>query len=94
VVAGTEVNHWWDDGADAVAFSRGDKGFVVINHEASPLTATLSTGLAAGTYCDLLTGGLGPSGCVGSALTVTANGMVQISLPANMAIAIDATAKF
>ena len=93
VVAGTDVNHWWDDGANAIAFSRGDRGFVVINHEGSPLSATLSTGLAAGTYCDLLTGGLGNSGCVGSAVTVSASGSVQISLPANMAIAIDVMAK-
>src|SRR2546430_14499976 len=48
VVAGSDVNHWWDDGANAIAFSRGDKGFVVINHENAPLAATLATGLAPG----------------------------------------------
>ena len=93
VVGGADVNHWWDNGANAIAFSRGDRGFVVINHEGQPLTATLSTGLAAGTYCDVLTGGLGSSGCAGSALIVTAGGTVQINLPANSAIAVDVASK-
>jgi alpha-amylase len=93
VVGGADVNHWWDNGANAIAFSRGDKGFVVINHEGQPLTATLSTGLPTGTYCDVLTGGLGSSGCAGSALSVTAGGTVQINLPANSAIAVDVASK-
>jgi alpha-amylase len=93
VVAGSDVNHWWDNGANAIAFSRGDKGFVVINHENAPLTATLATGLAAGTYCDLLTGGIGSSGCVGAEVPVALNGSVQINLPANQALAIDVAAK-
>ena len=38
VVAGTDVNHWWDNGANAIAFSRGDKGFVAINREATPVS--------------------------------------------------------
>src|ERR1043166_5355968 len=42
VTAGSDVNHWWDDGANAIAFSRGDKGFVAINNG----TATLETRLA------------------------------------------------
>jgi alpha-amylase len=93
IVAGTDVNHWWDDGANAIAFSRGDKGFVVINHENAPLAATLASGLAAGTYCDLLTGGIGASGCVGTEVAVASNGSVQINVPANHALAIDVAAK-
>src|SRR5439155_18705272 len=27
VVAGTGITHWWDNGANAIAFSRGDRGF-------------------------------------------------------------------
>ena len=50
VVAGTDVNHWWDDGANAIAFSRGNKGFVAINRNATTLAASVTTGLAAGTY--------------------------------------------
>jgi len=88
VVAGTDVNHWWDDGANAIAFSRGDKGFVAINRGSATVAQTVATGLAAGTYCDLLTGARAGSACVGTAVTVSAAGSVQLSLPANTAIAI------
>lgn len=93
VVAGTDVNHWWDDGANAIAFSRGDKGFVAINRGISSIAVTLSTGLAAGTYCDVLTGGRGTAGCVGTTLSVTASGMAQINLSSNSAIAVDVASK-
>jgi alpha-amylase len=58
VVAGTTTGHWWDNGANAIAFSRGDRGFVAINNETVSVTATVTTALASGTYCDRLTGGL------------------------------------
>jgi len=93
IVAGTDVNHWWDDGANAIAFSRGDKGFVAINRESTPLTVTIVTGLAPGVYCDVLTGGRGATGCIGTAWTVTSTGTMQLTLPANMAIAVDVAAK-
>ena len=89
VVAGTDVNHWWDDGDNAIAFSRGDKGFVAINNEAAPVTASVTSGLAPGAYCDLLTGGRGPTGCVGTMLVVDASGTVQVHLDPASAVAID-----
>lgn len=89
LVAGTDVNHWWDDGANAIAFSRGDKGFVAINREASALKVSVASGLAAGTYCDLLTGGRGPGGCVGTTVVVDASGTVPLNLSPNSAVAID-----
>ena len=93
VVAGTDVNHWWDDGANAIAFSRGDRGFVAINRESAPVSATIATGLPAGTYCDVLTGGRAGAGCAGTSLAVDAGGAVQLSLAANTAIAIDAATR-
>jgi alpha-amylase len=93
VVAGTPITNWWDDGANAIAFSRGDKGFVAINRESTPVTATVATGLAPGSYCDLLTGGRGGAGCVGTTLTVTASGTVQLNLAANTGVAIDVNSK-
>lgn len=89
LVAGTDVNHWWDNGANALAFSRGDRGFVAINRETGVVTATVATGLAPGTYCDLLTGGRGTMGCVGTSVTVDAAGAVPLHLDPNTAIAID-----
>ncbi|MFK8846269.1 alpha-amylase family protein [Streptomyces sp. Ac-502] len=50
---GAPVTHWWDNGNDAIAFGRGDKGYAVVNHEGSALTRTFQTALPAGTYCDV-----------------------------------------
>ena len=92
-VAGTDQNHWWDDGANAIAFSRGDKGFVAINNETAPVTATVTTGMPPGTYCDLLTGGLVGAACAGSSVVVDSTGAVPLSLQPASAIAIDAASK-
>ena len=92
-VAGTNQNHWWDNGANAIAFSRGDKGFVAINNETTALTETVSTGLAPGTYCDLITGGLVGKACGGTVITVNGSGAIELSLLARTAIAITGEAR-
>src|SRR5437016_4864381 len=74
VVAGTDINHWWDDGSNAIAFSRGDKGFVAISREAAAVDTTIGTGMPAGTYCDILTGGLAGAACPGTSVVVAAAG--------------------
>lgn len=84
VVAGTDINHWWDDGANAIAFTRGDKGFVAINGGSTTLVATVPTGMATGTYLDLLTS---------DSVTVDATGAVQLTLAPKTALAIDVTTK-
>jgi alpha-amylase len=93
VVAGSDINHWWDNGANAIAFSRGDKGFVAINRESAAVSGTFATGLAAGTYCDVLTGGRSGTACVGTSVTVDASRNVQLTLASNSAIAIDTATK-
>ncbi|MER5976383.1 alpha-amylase family protein [Streptomyces sp. NPDC001857] len=50
---GEPVTDWWDNGGDAIAFGRGAKGFVAINHESGSLTRTYQTSLPAGTYCNV-----------------------------------------
>lgn len=92
-VAGTDLSRWWDNGASAIAFSRGDRGFVAINREATSVTAAVSTGLAAGTYCDLLTGGRSGAACAGTRVTVAQDGAVQLDLKSNSAIAIHVGAR-
>jgi alpha-amylase len=52
-VAGTGVTNWWDDGNNAIAFGRGSKGYVAINHEGGAITETFTTSLPAGSYCDV-----------------------------------------
>ncbi|MFG2029453.1 alpha-amylase family protein [Streptomyces sp. NPDC048825] len=78
---GESVSNWWDNGADAIAFGRGSKGYVAINHEPSALTRAYQTSLPAGTYCD-----------VQSNTTVTVNGSGQFTatLGSNTALAIHA----
>jgi len=80
VVAGSDINHWWDNGANAIAFSRGDKGFVAINNEATSLDTTIATGMAAGTYLDLI---------VGTSVQIDSTHAVHLTLAPRTAIAID-----
>ncbi len=91
-VAGLGITNWWDNGANAMAFSRGDKGFVAINRDNVALDRLIETTVPAGTYCDALTGGRGPTGCVGTTVTVTA-GSARVLLAPNSAIAIHVGAR-
>ncbi len=89
VVAGTGVNHWWDNGGNAIAFARGDRGFVAINGEADSLDVSLQTGLAPGRYCDLTTSTL-LTGCNGRTVTIDSTGTLTVTLASRHALAIDA----
>lgn len=79
VTDGENVNHWWDNGNDRIAFSRGDEGFVAINREGGTLSRTFSTGLPDGRYRNVAGDG--------SCLTV-AGGQVNVSVPAMEAAAL------
>lgn len=89
------VSNWWDNNGDQIAFGRGDKGFVVINKEDYALNQTLQTGMAAGTYCNVIDGALTAdgSGCTGSTVTVSANGEATFSVDPWHAVAIHVGAK-
>ncbi len=93
VVAGSDVNHWWDDGANAIAFSRGDKGFVAINRDGAVVDTTIATGMPPGTYCDILTGGLIAAACAGDSVAVDPAGAIHFHLASNTGLAIDAATK-
>lgn len=92
-VAGTAITGWWDNDANAIAFSRGDKGFVAINRESASVTVNAITTLPPGTYCDLITGGLVGGACAGTSVTVSAGGSVQFALASDRAIAIDVSTR-
>ncbi|WNV86121.1 carbohydrate-binding module family 20 domain-containing protein [Umezawaea sp. Da 62-37] len=81
-VAGTAVTNWWDNGNNAIAFSRGAKGFVAINKETSALTRAFQTSLPAGNYCDVQRDGCAVSYTVGS------NGQFTATVGAGEAIAL------
>jgi alpha-amylase len=84
------MGNWWTDGNNQVAFSRGSAGFVAINREGGSLTRTFSTGLAAGTYCDVIHGDVSGTTCTGPTVTVNSAGQATITVAAMDAVAIHA----
>ena len=95
--SGQPLTDWSTISTNQVAFGRGNQGFVVLNNTGSALTGqTFNTSLNAGTYCDVITGGLSNDGlsCVGTAINVNTNGeIIGTDVPATSAIAIHASAR-
>jgi alpha-amylase len=87
------VSNWWDNGNNAIAFGRGDKGFVVINKEGNALSRSFQTGLAAGSYCDVISGDTVAGTCSGTVVTVDASGLATLSVAANSAAALHVNAR-
>ena len=87
------VAHWWSNGASALAFARGDRGWVAISRETAPVAATVQTGMAPGAYCDILTGGRAGAACAGTRVDVAADGTVALDLAPNSAVAIVAASR-
>ncbi|MEU8465085.1 carbohydrate-binding module family 20 domain-containing protein [Streptomyces sp. NPDC029003] len=81
---GQGVTDWWDNGGDQIAFGRGSKAYVVINHETGPLTRTFQTSLPAGGYCDVQSG---------RAVSVDSGGRFTATLGAGTALALHAGAR-
>ncbi|MFF8605021.1 carbohydrate-binding module family 20 domain-containing protein [Streptomyces sp. NPDC015346] len=81
---GTSVTNWWDNGNNAIAFGRGAKAYVAINHEGTALTRTFQTGLPAGTYCDVQRN---------TGVTVNSAGQFTATLASNTAVALHVNAK-
>jgi alpha-amylase len=86
------VSNWWDDGSNAIAFSRGPAdralGWVAINAGDSPTTQAFQTGLRAGTYCDLVRGKPSAGSCVGAPITVDGSGVAHVTVAPKSAVAI------
>lgn len=84
-VAGTDVWHWWDNGNNQIAFSRGGKGFIAFNGQFGvDLSQNLQTAMPAGTYCDIATGTKVGSSCTGRTITVAAGGIANIFLSSSV----------
>jgi alpha-amylase len=86
------VANWWTDGSNAIAFSRGSAAWVAINGESAPVTETFSTGLPAGTYCDVISGAASGGACTGAAVAVNASGQATVTVPAMGAVGLDVNA--
>lgn len=91
VVGSAKRANVWTDGDNLLAFSRGSRGWVAFNNNAGAATVTAQTGLATGSYCNVVTGGRSGSGCAGGAAPahVGANGVASVTVPAYGAVAID-----
>jgi len=81
---GQAVTDWWDNGGDQIAFGRGSKAYVALNHEGSSLTRTFQTSLPAGDYCDVQSG---------KGVTVDGSGRFTATLGAGTALALHAGAR-
>jgi alpha-amylase len=88
-VAGNPVGNWWSDGGNVISFSRGSAGFVAINNGYAAVTRTFSTGMAAGTYCDVIHGTASGTSCSGSLVSVDSAHNATITVPAQGAVAFD-----
>jgi alpha-amylase len=88
----TTVSDFTATSASVIGFHRGSLGWIGLNDSTGASTATYTTGLADGRYCDRITGGVSGAGCAGTAVTV-AGGRATVTIPAGSAIAIDANAR-
>lgn len=53
-VGTSEIGNWQTGNGNQIAFSRGGKGFIAFNRGSSTWTVTLTTGLPAGNYVNIL----------------------------------------
>lgn len=87
----TARRHWYDDGQNLIAFSRGKRAWVAINNATRAKTVTVQTGMAAGTYCDVIHSVHTRGTCTGQTVTVNALGRATVRVPAKSAVAFDRT---
>ncbi|HSR70688.1 MAG TPA: carbohydrate-binding module family 20 domain-containing protein [Acidobacteriota bacterium] len=93
-VVGESVTNWWDNGTDLISFSRGSKGWVVINKESSDANQWFDTNLAAGQYCEAVSGGIdGSNACNGRTVVVNNSGWAKVKTASNDVTAIHIGAK-
>lgn len=88
-VGDAELTDWWSQGS-ALAFGRGDKGFVALNAGDDELKQTFTTSLPAGTYCNVAKAA--PDDCDGNTVTVGDDGKAEATVPAKGVLALDVAA--
>ncbi|MER5738436.1 MULTISPECIES: alpha-amylase [Streptomyces] len=80
---GQAVVNWWDNGYQAIAFGRGTKGYVVINHESYSINRTFDSQLPAGNYRNIQNG---------TCVAVNSNGDFTATIAPQTALALRAGA--
>ncbi|CAA7263967.1 unnamed protein product [Cyclocybe aegerita] len=86
-VGSAAINNWVSPQSQQIAFGRGALGFVAINNADSAWTATFSTSLPDGSYCDVISGSSSSGACTGTGVTVS-GGSFSVTVSARNAIAI------
>jgi alpha-amylase len=92
-VGAAPIANWADDGVNLIAFSRGHRGWISINNEATDQTKTFVTGLQPGTYCDIIHGSVSQGSCSGPSITVGSGGAASVTVPAKDSVALDGAAR-
>ena len=88
----TTISDFTTVNSNVIGFHRGNRAWIGINDSGSATTATFTTGLADGAYCDVISGTPTGSGCTGTTITVT-GGRATVSIPANNAVALHVNAR-
>ena len=83
-VGDAELSDWWAEGG-ALAFSRGEVGFVAINNGEGELNQSFSSSLPAGSYCNVASS---EGGDCSQTVDVAEDGTVEATVPAGGAIAL------
>ncbi|KAF9526236.1 glycoside hydrolase [Crepidotus variabilis] len=92
-VGSAALTNWVSPQSQQIAFGRGSLGFVAINNADSTWSASFTTSLPNGVYCNVISGPKSSSGtCMGSSFTVS-NGQFSATIKARDAIAIHTGAK-
>jgi len=87
--AGTAgIENWQNGNANQIAFSRGGKAFIAMNRGSSTWTATLYTGLPAGTYCNIIGDTNADNTATCATITVDSTGKATVSVKGLYAVAI------
>ncbi|GLB36842.1 putative alpha-amylase [Lyophyllum shimeji] len=81
------MTNWFSPQSQQIAFGRGSSGFVAINNVDSAWSATFTTSMPDGTYCDVITGKSSSGSCTGASITVS-GGRFTASVFQRSAIAI------
>lgn len=78
-VKDTDLNNWWDNESNQIAFCRGNAGFVAFTN-GGDIDQSIQTCLPEGTYCDVISGELQDGVCTGKTVVVDEDGYGQVSL--------------
>ncbi len=92
-VGNAAIANWTDDGVNLIAFSRGNRGWITINNATTAKTMTFNTGLAPGTYCDIIHGSISQGSCSGPTITVGSGGVASVTVAGKDSVALDGAAR-